>query len=196
MKLPLNCSVEYHKSFLSKNVSSRLYNYLIRLDRLTTPNRIETMRDENYTQENGKLMFLTKELYEENKFSESVWGPTMIWPKELQGIKDKIEEFTGHRFDVCVCIYYENGNSGVGYHSDFVAFGDTSLIPSLSLGEERAFQLKEIETQKEHTIVLENGSLIIMGEHCQQHYEHSLPLNPEYKRPRFNLTFRKYGFIR
>ena len=194
MKLPLNCSVEYHHSFLSKRETNRLYNYLASLERLTNIHKIETISGEIYHQENGKLMFLNKELYEANEFPESLWGPTMIWPKELVLIKERIDNFTGHQFDVCVCIYYADCNAGVGYHSDLVAFGDTSIIPSLSLGEERVFQLRELETRKEHNVVLENGSLIIMGEHCQERYEHSLPLNPEYKNPRINLTFRKFGF--
>ena len=108
-------------------------------------------------------------------------------------VKEKVETYTGHQFETCVCIYYPDGNSGVGYHSDFIAFGDTTLIPSLSLGEDRIFKLREKETLIEHEILLNNGSLIIMGEHCQERYEHSLPENSKYKNPRINLTFRKYG---
>jgi len=194
MKLPLNCSVEYHPSFLLLSEATKLQQYFGQLKRLTTTHRIETVIGEVFHQENGKLMFITKELYEANALPESQWGPTMIWSEEMELIRERIIKFTGHHFDVCVCIYYEDGNSGVGYHSDFVAFGNTSIIPSLSLGEERIFQLRENLTNKEHEIVLENGSLLIMGAHCQERYEHGLPLNPEYKNPRFNLTFRKYGF--
>jgi len=64
----------------------------------------------------------------------------------------------------------------------------------LSLGEERDFFLREKETLAETKIILENGSLIMMGENCQELYEHSLPTNNINKRPRINLTFRKYGF--
>jgi alkylated DNA repair dioxygenase AlkB len=91
-------------------------------------------------------------------------------------------------------IYYPDGNSGLDFHSDHAVFGDTSIIPSVSLGEEREFKFREKESGNEITTTLESGSLIIMGKHCQERYEHRLPINPESNKPRINLTFRKYGF--
>ena len=75
-----------------------------------------------------------------------------------------------------------------------IAYGDTNIIPSISLGEEREFQLRENATQEIYNITLENGSMIIMGENCQKNYEHALPPHSKYKNARINLTFRKYGF--
>ena len=112
----------------------------------------------------------------------------------MKKLKEKIENFTNRKFEVCVLIYYPDGNSGVDFHSDYVAFGDTSIIPSISLGEEREFKFREKESEVEVSQTLENGSLILMGRYCQKRYEHSLPINPKYKEPRINLTFRKYGF--
>ena len=109
-------------------------------------------------------------------------------------LKKSIEKHTGIKFETCVCIFYPNGNSGVDFHSDYIAFGDTTIIPSLSIGEERIFLLREKETGKVNELKLENGSLLVMGEYCQERYEHALPLNSDYKKPRINLTFRKYGF--
>ncbi|MCH2490888.1 MAG: alpha-ketoglutarate-dependent dioxygenase AlkB [Flavobacteriales bacterium] len=68
------------------------------------------------------------------------------------------------------------------------------MIASVSLGQERLFNLREKATQKEHELLLHQGSLLNMGEGCQELYEHALPLNPEYKQPQINLTFRKFGF--
>ncbi len=139
-------------------------------------------------------MFIDQVLYEVNVFPEEQWGKTAVWPDNLFKIKQRVEALTKKPFQVCVCIYYPNGNNRVSYHSDYSAFGDTTTIPSISIGEERAFLLREKSSQIEHEIFLEEGSLLIMGEHCQERYEHSLPIRPKYKNGRINLTFRQYGF--
>ncbi len=194
MKLNLNCNVEYLKSFISEKKANNLYTYLVNLKKLNTLAEIETFSGEKFYQDYGKLMFITKNLFDKNKFDERIWGNTMVWPNDLLFLKEKIEHLTNIKFDVGVCIYYPNGNSGVDYHSDYIAFGDTTIIPSISLGEIRQFNLREKQTLKEHKINLNNGSLIIMGENCQELYEHSLPVNENYKNGRINITFRKYGF--
>lgn len=193
MKLPLNCKVEYFKDFLCLKEANDLFRELNNL-----------LKNISYspTTENGKIydvnfkkvMFIDQNLLDEMRFPEEHWGPTKHWTDTLKILKEKIERFTNSKFEVCVLIYYPDGNSGVDFHSDYVAFGDTSIIPSISLGEEREFKLREKESGDETAITLKNGSLIVMGEHCQDRYEHSLPTNSIYKNPRINLTFRKYGF--
>ncbi|MGK0388072.1 MAG: alkylated DNA repair dioxygenase AlkB [Maribacter sp.] len=193
MKLPLNCEVEYFYDFLDSSDANGLYSELN--DHIKTTNFCpETEDGETHEVNFGKIMFLDHNLLVENRFPEEHWGPTKAWSEKLKRLKEKIENFTDQKFEVCVLIYYPNGNSGVDFHSDYVAFGDTSIIPSISLGEEREFKFREKESGDEMTKTLENGSLIIMGKYCQDRYEHSLPINPEYKKARINLTFRKYGF--
>ncbi len=194
MKLPLNCSVEYIDTFLSISESKALYNELIEVYRIhELKTKITTSTGEIYSNY-GKLMFLDKTLYESNKLPEVLWGKSMIWSTKLNEIKRRVEKIVNRTFHVCVCIYYPDGNSGVDFHSDYVAFGDINLIPSLSIGEGREFQLREKETLNVYEITLTEGSLLIMGKDCQQNYEHCLPINPKYKNGRINLTFRTYGF--
>ncbi len=109
-------------------------------------------------------------------------------------LKQKVEQYADTNFYCCVCIFYPDGNAGIDYHSDQVAFGDTSIIPSISLGEERTFNLREKQNKTVNSMVLKHGSLLIMDKGCQENYEHSLPIRKKYKNPRINLTFRKYGF--
>lgn len=193
MILPLNCHAEYIPQFLSASEAEDLYEELIhdfKIDQLRT--KIPTNDGLVYS-DYGKLMFIDEELFEANKLPEEQWGKGAIWSSKTKAIKEKIEDLTQKKFNVCVCIYYPDGNSGVGFHSDYTAFGDTNFIPSLSIGEERCFSFREKETSKIHEIKLEAGSLLLMGENCQQRYEHSLPTNPKYKKGRINLTFRPYG---
>jgi alkylated DNA repair dioxygenase AlkB len=193
MKLPLNCEVEYIEDFLSEESANKLFSELMSI--VVKQNfRPSTEEGKTYPVNFGKVMFLDKNLIDENRFPEKQWGASNAWTDKLKLVKEQIEKLTNQQFQVCVLIYYPDGNSGVGYHSDYPAFGDTSIIPSLSVGEEREFKFRNKESGDEFCQVLSNGSLTIMGDHCQERYEHSLPINSEYKRPRMNLTFRKYGF--
>ncbi|WP_298427844.1 alpha-ketoglutarate-dependent dioxygenase AlkB [uncultured Kordia sp.] len=194
IKLPLNCSAEYVEEFLSKEESESLYTQLISEYKIAKQSMKITVDNNVIDTDICKIMFLDKDLYDKNKFPEQVWGKTAIWSNELKKVKQKVEAFTDINFSVCVCIYYSDGTSGVTYHSDHSAFGDTTIIPSISIGEERMFYLREKESQKVHDILLKEGSMLIMGENCQERYEHSLPINPSYKKGRINLTFRQYGF--
>tara|TARA_R110002049_G_scaffold67972_2_gene176251 strand:- start:187 stop:774 length:588 start_codon:yes stop_codon:yes gene_type:complete len=193
MKLQLNCEVDYFKDFLGLNLANELFTELIGLIK-NVDYRLENEHGEAYSINFGKIMFLDQNLLDENRFPEKHWGPTMLWTNKLKNIKELIENHTNQKFQVCVLIYYPDGNSGVDFHSDYVAFGDTSIIPSISLGQEREFIFREKETGNKLVTTLENGSLVTMGKYCQERYEHSLPINSKYKNERINLTFRKYGF--
>ena len=193
MKLQLNCYIEYYKNFLELSLANELFMELISIVK-NLNYRPQTENGETYNVNFGKIMFLDQNLLDENRFPEQQWGPTKPWTDKLKTVKEQIEILTNQKFQVCVLIYYPDGSSGVDFHSDYVAFGDTSMIPSISLGEKREFIFREIESGNKFITTLENGSLITLGNYCQERYEHSLPINPEYKNPRINLTFRKYGF--
>ncbi len=193
MKLPLNCEATYIAHFLSREESRDLYQHIFSQFDIQ-PSKVKTIDGKSYKVEYGKLMFIDTELFTKNIFPEAHWGRTAIWSEKMTSIKNKIERYIQKEFQVCVCIYYPDGNSGVDYHSDYIAFGDTSLIPSLSLGEERKFHLREKATGSIHELILRDGSLLVMGENCQENYEHALPVDPIYQNGRINLTFRQYGF--
>jgi alkylated DNA repair dioxygenase AlkB len=79
----------------------------------------------------------------------------------------------------------------MSWHSD----GEKDLkkngaIASMSLGAERKFALKHIETKKVVNIYLENGSLLVMKGITQSHWLHRLPPTTKVLTPRINLTFR------
>lgn len=90
----------------------------------------------------GKCMFVDRDLTDFSVFQEE-HGRRIEWPPVLISLRDKIESFTGVEFGVCSCIYYSGGEVGLGFHSDLPAFGTTSLIPSISLGEKRTLVLRK-----------------------------------------------------
>jgi alkylated DNA repair dioxygenase AlkB len=193
MKLPLESDVHYYDSFLSQKTAHKLYEYLLKNQQVDTPHSM-MVQGECLSYNFGKLTFIDEMLLQEDVFPEVQWGRITAWPKELMHLKREVENLASKEFQVGVCIFYPDGNSGVDYHSDPSAFGDTNCIPSLSLGEERQFSLQHIESQKEFHIDLKNGSLIIMGNKTQDLYKHALLPNPIYKNGRINITFRQYGF--
>ena len=186
--------IDYTESFLTVAEADALFQQLMGDEKLTEMMEIDFIATGKATYDFGKMMFLDQDLIEKKAFPPTVWGNNKVWTEYMLPLKKKIERKVNHEFHVCVCIYYPDGNSGVAYHSDAIAFGDTSIIPSISLGEERVFSLREKETGKVNDMVLKHGSLLVMKEGCQEYYEHSLPIDATYLKPSINLTFRKYGF--
>lgn len=194
MSTSLNNVISYYPNFLPEKEATELFQQLISLPELTNMMEMRLSSDEVIKYNFGKVMFVDSDLLEKNVFPKSAWGNIMIWPEYMLPLKKQIQKHTGQEFKTCVCIYYPNGNSGIDYHSDKMAFGNTDVIPSVSLGEERMFYLRENKTMIENKTLLEHGSLLVMEKDCQEYYEHSLPENSKYLKPRVNLTFRKYGF--
>ena len=194
MKLPLNCSAEYIPDFLSPEEANQLFDYMISHFDLSNF-EIKLYGGKSFLTNYGKLTFLEEEIFHGKKMKPSEMNISAVWTDAIIAVKKRVEELSGHSFQVGVCIHYPDGHSGVGYHFDPPNFGDTTIIPSLSLGEEREFCLREKATGEEYKLTLKNGSLLIMGEYCQERYEHALPENPMYKNPRINITFRQFGSI-
>lgn len=194
MSTNINNVISYSPNFLTEKDATELFKQLTILSELTNMMEMKLPSGDVIKYNFGKLMFVDSDLMRKNVFPKSDWGNVMEWPKYMLSVKKQIEELTEQEFKTCVCIYYPDGNSGIDYHSDKMAFGNTDIIPSISLGEERLFYIRKNKTMVENKILLKHGSLLVMEERCQEYYEHSLPENPKYLNPRVNLTFRKYGF--
>ncbi|MDW7691737.1 alpha-ketoglutarate-dependent dioxygenase AlkB [Flammeovirgaceae bacterium SG7u.111] len=113
------------------------------------------------------------------------------WTKELLELKAMVEEKTGETFNSCLLNLYHSGEEGMAWHSD----GERDLkehgaIGSLSFGAERKFSFKHKESKQNVSMVLEQGSLLVMKGTTQTHWLHRLPPTKKVKTPRINLTFR------
>lgn len=113
------------------------------------------------------------------------------WTENLLSLKKIVEEKAGVLFNACLLNLYHDGNEGMAWHSDDEKeLIQNGCIASLSLGAERKFMLKHKERKDTISIVLENGSLLIMKDQTQTHWLHQLPKTTKVKTPRINLTFR------
>lgn len=145
----------------------------------------------------GKLIETKRKVawYGDRPFPYRYSGTTkvaLVWTEGLLMIKNRIEAFTGEKFNSCLLNLYHSGDEGMAYHSD----GEQELrkngaIASLSLGAERKFSFKHKKTKERKDIWLAHGSLLVMKGVTQQHWLHRLPPTKKVDSPRVNLTFRQ-----
>jgi len=133
--------------------------------------------------------------YGDDGYSYKYSGTTkqaLSWTPELLELKKLTEQLTGESFNSCLLNLYHDGNEGMAWHSDDEkALGKDSAIASLSFGAERKFSLKHRLTKESHSVLLENGSLLIMKGTTQTNWLHSLPISKKINSQRVNLTFRR-----
>jgi alkylated DNA repair dioxygenase AlkB len=74
----------------------------------------------------------------------------LAWTKEVSELKQIVEEYAGIKFNSCLLNLYQDGNEGMGWHSDDEEpLGkNNNTIASLSFGAERKFSFKHKQTKK------------------------------------------------
>jgi len=121
-------------------------------------------------------------------------GPNgFAWTDELLAIKAKVETECGITFNRVLLNYYRDGNDSVAWHSDTLPTeGKHHAIASVTFGETRHFKIrhKSRKDVDQLSIPLTHGSLLLMGDTMQDHYEHHIPKTSRNIGPRINLTFR------
>jgi len=115
------------------------------------------------------------------------------WTPMLLEIKAAVEQITEITFDRVLLNLYRDGKDSVAWHSDNLpADGKHHHIASITFGDTRIFKVRH-KTRKDIQridIPLTHGSLLLMGETMQEHYEHHVPKTTRTVGPRINLTFR------
>jgi len=115
------------------------------------------------------------------------------WTPTLLEIKSAVENITGIKFDRVLLNLYRDGKDSVAWHSDNLpADGKHHHIASVTFGDTRIFKVRHKSKKDIHQIdiPLTHGSLLLMGETMQEHYEHHIPKTARTIGPRINLTFR------
>jgi len=132
--------------------------------------------------------------YGDSSFSYTYSGITrhaLKWTDELRELKVIAEKQTGAGFNSCLLNLYHDGTEGMAWHSDDEKMlARDAAIASLSFGAERKFCFKHKRTRQTASVILENGSLLVMKGAIQTHWLHSLPKSKRVKTPRISLTFR------
>lgn len=114
------------------------------------------------------------------------------WIPLLKKLKERVEEVSGETFNSCLLNLYHSGEEGMAWHSDDEKMlVEKGAIASLTFGAERRFSFKNKETKERISLILENGSLLMMKGETQENWLHRLPPTKTVSTPRINLTFRQ-----
>ena len=184
--LPQDGIVNYYKNILTSQEANNYFDCLL--------NTIEWKNDQAFIY--GKLIITKRKVawYGDTDFEYSYSKTTkraLPWTPELVELKKMIEDKTGEKFNSCLLNLYHNGDEGMAWHSDAEKeLKKNGAIGSLSLGAERKFSFKHKETKETISLILENGSLLVMKGTTQSSWLHRLPPTKLISTPRINLTFR------
>ena len=113
----------------------------------------------------------------------------------LTKIQNRVELETGCNFNHVLLNYYRDGRDNMGMHADDEReLGLNPVIAALSFGVDRRFLLKRKNSIKRETptsILLQGGSLMVMGGTIQHTWRHGIPKAGRLDQGRINLTFRQ-----
>ena len=179
--------IEYYPHFLNTDEVLQLFQ-LIHNETNWTQGKITlfgkshfTPRLEAFYAEKGKSYAYSGQHLTTNEFT-----PILL------ELKQKVEQTCGFTFNSVLINLYRDGSDSNGWHADNEPeLGPNPIIASLSLGATRNFDLKRNDVHLKKRIVLESGSLLIMGGEIQHHWKHTIAKSKKVKGPRINLTFRK-----
>ncbi len=180
--LPYDGEVDYYGKIIGQNDAQKHYEKLLKTSKWRHASMI--MYD--------KLVVTKREVawYGDEKYRAT--HSTLPWTDELSGLKEKVEDLVKEKFNCCFLNLYHDGSEGIAWHSDNEEIlGPEPVIASLSFGAERKFCLKHKNKEKAISVVLENGSLLVMKGITQKCWLHSVPKSKMILSPRINLTFRR-----
>jgi alkylated DNA repair dioxygenase AlkB len=123
-------------------------------------------------------------------YSGTVW-PETPFPALLEPVRDRVRDAVGWLPTNCLALWYPDGESALGYHSDSIA----SLAPGtgiavVSLGAERAISYRHQVTRAVERYPLPAGSLLWMSEAMQADWKHGVLADPAATGGRISLAFR------
>ena len=187
MKISIdNGTLEYIPAFLSPQNALLLYNKLLE----KTPwnqgmitifgKKVATPRLEAFYAEDGLNYTYSGQQLKVYQFTT-----------ELEKLKNQLELLTGQKFNSVLINLYRNGDDSNGWHADNEKeLGINPFIASISIGTNRRFDFQHIKSKEKKSIILENGSLLLMGGEIQHYWKHQIAKTKKVHTSRINLTFR------
>lgn len=162
------------------------------------------------------IVFADSEIRNDQKKIPPIWGDNIKvyeWPPEILELKKlieaKVKELTGKewKYNIALGNRYTKSKDFISMHSDNEEWGSTQSIASISLGIPRTFTYigKNMEDKEKVSLILKHGSLVFMGEGCQENYTHGMKKESlskladeetlkKYDNTRINITFRVWNY--
>lgn len=114
------------------------------------------------------------------------------WHPLVKQLTDRVNAVCQRQFNSVLLNWYADGQQHMGWHSDDEPeLGEYPQIASLSLGQQRFFDLKHKALGTQLKVELGDGTLLLMAGRCQMHWQHRVPKMAVAKAGRINLTFRE-----
>ena len=182
-----DCDISYKKNFIDSVKADLLYDHLAN----NVPWQQDSIKVYAKTYPQPRLTALYGNNGRSYSYSNISMQP-LPFDEILEDLKIKIEEAAQTFFTTCLLNLYRDGSDSNGWHADNeTELGKNPVIASVSLGQERYFQMKHrtLKDQK-FKILLEHGSLLLMQGATQHFWLHQLPKTKKALKPRINLTFR------
>ena len=190
----------YNANFLSSEEANNLFDHI---------NMIEGWRKNAYKGHKlarETIVFATKEIVDNlDKFKiPDIWGKDVVvqpFPRELLPTLELLCKTTGAKYNIVLGNRYLKAKDKIAFHSDNEEFGNTQTIASISLGVSRTFTfLSKVNDGEKISLKLKHGSLLFMGENCQENYTHgmvkeTIKADDQFGKTRINLTFRVWNYI-
>lgn len=187
MKISIdNGTLEYIPAFLSPQNALLLYNKLLE----------KTPWNQGMITIFGKKVATPRleAFYAEDGLNYTYSGQQLkVYPftTELEKLKNQLELLTGQKFNSVLINLYRNGEDSNGWHADNEKeLGINPFIASISIGTNRRFDFQHIKSKEKKSIILENGSLLLMGGEIQHYWKHQIAKTKKVHTSRINLTFR------
>jgi alkylated DNA repair dioxygenase AlkB len=184
--LPVDGVVNYYGPVLDYNKAQFYYEVLLKT--------IEWKNDEAIIFNKHIITKRKAAWYGDSNYAYTYSNATkyaLPFTKELLELKAITEVLTQTTYNSCLLNLYHNGDEGMAWHSDDEkTLQKEGAIASLSFGAERKFSFKHKKTKETVSLLLENGSLLVMKGTTQNNWLHRLPPTKKIHQPRVNLTFR------
>ncbi|MFM1877510.1 MAG: hypothetical protein RLZZ241_376 [Bacteroidota bacterium] len=183
-----NCALRYIPQFLPSEIAASLFNKLLG----EVPWRADKITVFGKTYNQPRLTALYGEAGKPYSYSGITMHPNPFTP-DLEDLRALVSNQSGVQFSSVLLNLYRDGQDSNGWHADNEReLGPNPVIASVSLGAARYFHLKHRTLKDQRLkILLEPGSLLIMGGETQEYWLHQIAKTKQKVTPRINLTFRR-----
>lgn len=114
------------------------------------------------------------------------------WHEQVNQLRQTLVHRTGRQYNSVLLNAYRDGQDSMGWHADNEPeLGPYPSIASVSLGQTRRMRVRKGNKGSSQAIDLEHGSLLLMEQESQLHYQHCIPKTRRVPGLRINLTFRQ-----
>jgi alkylated DNA repair dioxygenase AlkB len=116
---------------------------------------------------------------------------TEHWTPTVKNVVEKASKYVKQELNHCVCTLYRDENDSLAFHTDkTLDLKEDSVILSISFGAERPFIFEEIDGKKSETVMLQPGSIMVIGPKTNSRFRHAIPKLKEKTEPRISLSVR------